>query len=175
MDYELNESFSITDDKLADWALRTIREDEAERDRLISIAESQIDDLKQQVEELKTKYEKKSGFLKACLAQYMGRVPHKETKTQETYQLLSGKLVIKKASQKMVVPDDSRLVEYLNKEGYKDHIKTKYSPDWAEFKKMLKIQDGDVINTETGEVVNPDIIRIEDVPASFDIKLNKED
>lgn len=174
MDIELKEGFVITDDNLADWALRKIRDEEAERDRLISIAQNQIQELQEKMEYLKNKCDKDTSFLKGCLAQYMDKVPHKSTKTQETYQLLTGKLVLKKPSQKMVVPDDNKLLDYLDKESYKDYIKTKYSPDWAGFKKILEIKGGDIINTETGEVIDPKIIAIEDVPASFDIKL-KED
>lgn len=174
MDIELKEGFVITDDNLADWALRKIRDEEAERDRLISIAQNQIQELQEKMKDLNEKCDRDTSFLKGCLAQYMNKVPHKSTKTQETYQLLTGKLVLKKPSQKMIVPDDNKLLDYLDKESYKDYIKTKCSPDWAGFKKILEIQNGDVINKETGEVINPEIIAIEDVPASFDIKL-KED
>lgn len=173
MDIELNEGFVITDDNLADWALRKIRDAEAERDRLISIAQNQMDEIKQRVKEVEDKCDRDTSFLKSCLAQYMDKVPHKSTKTQETYQLLTGKLVLKKPSQKMVVTDDNKLVNYLE-ESYKGYVKVKYSPDWAGFKKILEIKDGDIINTETGEIINPEIIAIEDVPASFDIKI-KED
>lgn len=174
MDIELKEGFVITDDNLADWALRKIRDEEAERDRLISIAQNQIQELQEKMKDPNEKCDRDTSFLKGCLAQYMNKVPHKSTKTQETYQLLTGKLVLKKPSQKMIVPDDNKLLDYLDKESYKDYIKTKCSPDWAGFKKILEIQNGDVINKETGEVINPEIIAIEDVPASFDIKL-KED
>ena len=52
MEYELDESFSIKDDRLADWALRKIREEEAERDRLIRIAEEQIEELNIRIAQL---------------------------------------------------------------------------------------------------------------------------
>ena len=174
MNYELNETFTVKDDNTADWALRAIRDDEAERDRLIAIANHQIEELNAQIEEIREKYDRKTAFLKACLAMYMNDVPHKETKTQETYQLLTGKLVLKKASQKMV-PNDEALVKYLETEKCSELIKVIRKPDWATVKKSLTIMDGDVVNTMTGEVIDPTIIAIEDVPASFDIKFNKEE
>lgn len=172
--YELNDTFVIDNDNKADWALRVIRDNQAERDRLIDIAKNQIEELKAQIEEITTKYDNKSSFLKGCLAMYVKSVPRKETKTQETYQLLSGKLIVKKPSQKMV-PNDEALVKYLESEKLPELIKAVYKPDWAEFKKSLNIVDGCVINTTTGEVVPSDIIAIEDVPSTFDVKFNKED
>lgn len=172
--YELNESFVIDNDNKADWALRVIRDNQAERDRLIDIAKNQIEELKAQIEEITTKYDNKSSFLKSCLAMYVKSVPRKETKTQETYQLLSGKLIVKKPAQKMV-PNDEALVKYLASEKLPELIKAVYKPDWAEFKKSLNIVDGNVINTTTGEVVPSDVIAIEDVPSTFDVKFNKED
>lgn len=174
MDYELNETFSIKDDNTADWALRVIRDNEAERDRLISIAKSQIDELNEQIDEITKKYNNKSAFLKGHLAMYMQNVPHKETKTQESYQLLSGKLILKKANQTMV-PNDDTIIKYLKDGGLSEYIKVKESLNWAELKKSLTISDGSVVNTLTGEIIGPDVIEIKDVPASFEIKLNKEE
>ena len=171
--YELNDEFRVDNDNKADWALRVIRDNEAERDRLIEIAKAQIEELKAQIEEITTKYDNKSAFLKNCLAEYIMSVPRKETKTQETYQLLSGKLVLKKASQKMV-PNEDTIVKYLEENKLDEYIKVKKSPDWAEFKKSLKIVDGSVINATTGEVIPGEIIAIEDVPSKFDISLSKE-
>lgn len=172
MDYDVSEfsEFHITDDKTADWALRVIRDNESEMNRLVNLAKEQIKDLEEQIIDIIAKYDKKSSFLKSCLAEYIMCVPRKETKTQETYQLLSGKLIIKKHSQKLV-PNDEALMKYLEKNG-ENFIKIKKSPDWAEFKKHLTISGDDIINGDTGEVIPTEVIAIEDVPASFDIKLN---
>lgn len=167
MDYELNETFSITDDKLADWAIRKIKEEEAERDRLISIANDQIAELNMQISQLETQCENKTRFLKSHLAIYFNKVPHKETKTQESYKLLSGSLVMKKASDK-IIHDDDALLSYLESSGQEEYIKVKRSVDWAEYKKKLVISDSEVIDSETGEIIKA--CSVEDVPASFDIK-----
>ena len=169
MDYELDESFSITDDKLADWALRKIKDEEAERDRLINIANDQIAELNIRINQLETQCENKTKFLKGHLATYFGTVPHKETKTQESYKLLSGSLVMKKATTK-IIHDDDGLLDYLQANDGEDYIKIKKSVDWAEFKKNLVIQDGQVIDKELGIVIDSKICSVEDVPASFDIK-----
>lgn len=169
MDYELDESFTITDDKLADWAVRKIKEEEAERDRLISIANDQIAELNLRISQLESQCNNKTSFLKSHLQQYFTTVPHKETKTQESYKLLSGSLVMKKSGIK-IIHDDDKLLAYLEANDGADYIKTKKSIDWAEFKKNLTISDGKIVDTELGTIIDPSICSIEDVPASFDIK-----
>lgn len=172
--YDLTEGFRIDNDNKADWALRVIRDNNAERDRIIEIAKAQIEELKAQIEEITTKYDSKTSYLKNLLAEYVMSVPRKETKTQETYQLLTGKLIVKKAAQKMV-PNDDTIVKYLEDNELNEYIKVKKAPDWAEFKKALSIVDGNVVNTATGEMIPAEVIAIEDTPSTFDIKLNKED
>ena len=57
MNYEeYDESFRIDNDNTADWALRTISSELAERDRLIKIAEDQITALQEQITALNEKY-----------------------------------------------------------------------------------------------------------------------
>lgn len=167
MDYELNEGFHITNDKLADWALKKIKEEESERDRLTDLAKSQIEDLNNQMIELENQCNNKTSFLKSCLAEYFLKVPHKETKTQESYKLLSGSLVMKKPSQK-IVHDDEALISYLKTNKSDEYIKVKESIDWANYKKNLGIEGDKVIDIDTGEVI--EACSVEDVPASFDIK-----
>ena len=164
-----NTEFRIDNDKTADWAVTQIQEAEAERDRLIALAESQIDDLNNKIEELKTKCDNDTKFLKSCLAMYFETVPSKETKTQKSYKLLSGTLVFKKPTEK-IVHNDEALLEYLEKNDGKDYIKVKKSVDWAEFKKTLAIHNGEVIDSELGEVIPNEVCAVEDVPASFTIK-----
>lgn len=175
MDYELNESFIVDNDNTADWALRKIRDEEKERDRLISIAEDQIRELNAEIGKLRDKCEDKTKFLKGHLALYFSTVPHKETKTQESYKLLNGSLVMKKPSIK-IIHDDDKLLEYLDANDGAEYIKTKRSVDWVEFKKSLSVtEEGKVIDKDLGIIMEEDVCRSEEVPASFDVKLNKEE
>ena len=158
------QNFTIENDKSADWAIKTIAEAEGERDRLIDLANEQINELKERIEELKEKCNQDTAYLKSCLYEYFVKVPHKNTKTQETYKLLSGSLVFKKPSQK-INHDDEKLIEYLDGTEF---VETKKSLKWGEYKKGLTISYGEVIDSETGEVI--EACSVEDVPGSFDIK-----
>lgn len=169
IDYELNESFSIKDDKLAEWALKKIAEGNQEKERLISIARAEIEELEAKIEELNTQYDKKNEFLKYHLLNYFNTVPHKSTKTQESYKLLSGSLVMKKPTTKIKRPDDDLLLNILSLVDHEGkYVEVIKKPKWAEFKKTLTIS-GDQVIDENGEILCN--IETEDVPASFDIKI----
>ena len=162
-----HKGFSINDDATADWALRKIKEEREECERLAVIACEQITEINLKMKHLEEAAERKTAFLKGCLAEYFKTVPHKATKTQESYKLLNGSLVMKLDSQKMV-KDDAELVEYFRQNNMTEYIKTEEKPIWAEFKKNLSIVDGKVVDTTTGEVV--DVVKVEDVPGTFDVK-----
>lgn len=165
----MDENFTINNDKTADWAINTIHEAETERDRLIALAEEQIKDLTARIEELKEKCDNETKFLRSCLQMYFDTVESKETKTQKSYKLLAGTLVLKKATTK-INHDDSKLLEYLEKSDGQDFIKVKKSVDWAEFKKTLTVEDGKVIDTEYGSIIPEDVCSVEKVPEAFNIK-----
>lgn len=158
------ETFKIDNDKKADWAVQQIKESESERDRLITLAQDQIAELQDRIKELTNRCENETKYLKSCLAQYFETVKAKETKTQKSYKLLSGTLVLKKPSEK-IEHDDKALLEWLADTEY---IKIERSVDWAEYKKKLTVQDNLVIDTETGEVV--ECCKVVPTPGSFDIK-----
>lgn len=161
--------FFIDDDATADWALRKIAEEKAELERITAIANQQIEELQLKIKHLEEVAERKTSFLKGCLAQYFQTVPHKSTKTQETYKLLSGSLVFKLPKQNMV-KDDEQLVEHLRQNGLEEYIKTEEKPVWSEYKKNLAIVDGKVVDTTTGEIVK--VVSIEEVPGTFEVKTN---
>lgn len=158
-------AFVIKDDKTADWAIKMIAEAEAERDRLINLANEQIDELKERIEALGKSCDSDTAFLKSALFEYFGTVPHKETKTQSSYKLLSGSLVFKKPSIK-INHDDEKLIAALDGTEF---VEVKKSLRWTEFKKNLTItEEGEVLDTTTGELI--DACTVEEVPATFNVK-----
>lgn len=166
----MEENFKIDNDKTADWAITQIHEAENERDRLIKLAQDQINDLTAKIQELTDKCDNNTAYLKSCLIEYFQTIKPKETKTQKSYKLLSGTLIFKKPSTK-IVHDDEKLLEYLENNDGNDFIKIKKSVDWAEFKKQLTVSDdGEIIDTGLGVVLTNDVCAIEEVPASFNIK-----
>lgn len=76
-----------------------------------------------------------------------------ESKTQLKVSLLSGDVVVKKATRKLEA-DKGKLLEFA-KLHRPDLIKTKTTADvdWAGFKGVLEITDAGIVNTETGEIL----------------------
>lgn len=77
----------------------------------------------------------------------------KKTKTQVSYELPSGKLVLKHQEPKFET-QDAELVPWLKQNGLAEMVETKESAKWGELKKTLTLApDGMSMLTGDGEVV----------------------
>jgi len=145
--------FRIGDDGCADWAIRKIKDEKQEYDRIRELGEQQIALIEEKIARAKRRFEQNTGFLTSKLAQYFNTVPHKKTKTRETYRLLSGNLVLKLGGVK-ATPDDEKLVPWLKANGYTDFVKVEEKATWGELKKKLNLESGTMATiAETGEIV----------------------
>ena len=161
------ERFVIDNDEKAEWALKKIREEADEHDRLIALASAEAERIARRVEEIDKAYENNTSWLKHQLSLYFDTVPHKTTKTQEKYALLSGTLVRKKGGIEYK-RDDAALLSWLNESRLDQFIKTKLDVDWKELKARTSVsEDGMVIFDETGEIV--DGVTAAQKPDTFDI------
>lgn len=164
MAYE--ERFEITDDSKAEWALQKVLEEKRERERLLELVEAERTLLDQKEEKIKSRYEFNTAYLLSQLHAYFDTVAKKKTKTQESYQLLSGKLVRKFPKQKLV-PDKEALLGWCI-ENAPEYIKHTEEVMWNEIKSKLSISGDLVIKTDTGEVVP--WVTITEEPSTFDVK-----
>lgn len=164
----MDKMFVIDSDSKADWAVCKIREAQEERDRLLALVEEKRTELKERCEAINAKYEAETSGLLSMLQSYMETVPRRKTKTQESYQLLSGKLVLKAGLVKCDY-DDNALLSWL-KQNHPEYVTTKESAAWGSFKKRLDIDPatGVVTIAETGEVV--DVITAERGEERFEVK-----
>ena len=144
--------WSIQDDSTADWAVEKIGIERAELERIKALADEQINRIMEKVQAAERRCENGTAYLTSKLAEYFGNVPHKKTKTTESYRLLSGTLKMKLGGVDMK-QDDDRLLEHLKATGNTDMIQITEKPRWGEYKKRLTIAGSTVIDTETGEVV----------------------
>ena len=155
--------FVIVDDNLADWAIGKIAAEKAECYRLIKACEYKISIFEEKVVKYREQFENKTEYLRSKLMAYFDSVPHKATKTQETYKLPSGTLK-RKLSKQDYVHDDEKLTKWL-KENIPDLIVEK--PMWGEVKKLLQISNGNVIIAETGELIEG--VSVEEKPSEFSV------
>ena len=163
---EEEQEFTINNDQSAEWALLRLKEDKAEMDRFVSICDKQIEFYGEKIREAIEKHDNKTSYLKSKLLEYFMVVPHKATKTQETYTLPSGKLKLKypKPEYKR---DDATLVKWLKARDMADYIKVSETPQWGELKKVTQIA-GDKACID-GEII--DGIEIVERQPEFDIEI----
>ena len=137
--------FIVDNDQKAEWAARKIREARQDTQKWTEYYERQLSAIRRANEETEA-------YFAAMLADYFGTVPHKATKTQESYSLPSCKLVLK-AQQPEFNRDEAVLCDYLDKKGRDDLVKITRRADWAALKKTLKVmEDGTCVDAD-GEVV----------------------
>lgn len=149
-------SFAITDDKSADWAIKKIKEAEREQNRLLALVDAERAELDVREKQITDQYENRTAHLRELLGSYIRQVYENgdasETKTQISYPLLSGKLVLKKPTTKLQ-QDDKALTAWC-REHLPERVKATYKADWAEIKKNVKVVDGVAIYEPTGEVMD---------------------
>lgn len=140
-----DDGFSINDDRGAEYALKRIRETQVEVDSFRAYYDEQIRKMQERADGIRC-------FYMAHLERYFNGVPHKSTKTTETYELPSAKLVLK-AQAPEFVRDEDKILEWLKESGETQYIKVKESPNWSELKKNVEVFDGQCYVKETGELV----------------------
>lgn len=149
----VRKEFMIADDGCADWAIRKIKDEKQEYDRIRELGEQQIANIQEKIALTKRRYEQNTGYLTGKLVQFFSSVPHKKTKTRETYRLLSGNLVLKLGSIK-ATPDDEKLVPWLKANGYSEFVKVEEKAIWGELKKKLNFESETMATVaETGEII----------------------
>jgi len=163
-----SQRWRITDDGCADWALKKIKLEKDEHDRIVALAQQEIARLTDQIAKADRRYEQNTSFLTSMLAEFFETVPHKKTKTgTESYRLLNGQLVKKPAGIKLQ-PDDAKLVEWLRAAGREDLIKVETKAMWGELKKQLEMVGTVAMMPDTGEIIEG--IDVVEVPAAFSVK-----
>lgn len=154
-----HDGFHVTDDKAAEWCMKKIREAEADRAMWKAHYEAQMEKVNKAADE-------SVAYFTARLEEYFASVPHKATKTQGSYTLPGGKLILKKQQPKFEVDDDT-LVPWLKSNFMAHLVKVKESADWATLKKVVNVS-GSGVTTDEGEVIpgvtvtqRPDVFKVE--------------
>ena len=138
------EGFVIDTDAKAEWALQKIREARADRDRWVNWYEDKIKEIKEQ-----TDFDTMN--LERMLADYFATVPHKKTKTQESYKLPGGKLVLKVQNPEYK-RDDNTVIAWAKENNMAQFVKVEEKLAWQELKDATAVFEGHIV-TEDGEIV----------------------
>ena len=156
-EWEEEQGFRITDDGGARWAVEQISKANEECAELEKWYQTMT-------QKARAKRDATVERMTAYLRDYADMVPMRETKTQKSYPVPGGKLVLKKATTK-IEHDDAVILQKLKEQGREEYIKTVTTEklDWAGLKKEL---------SETGEII--DGVTVVDVPETFTVQIEKE-
>ena len=155
------QGFAVLDDSSAEWCLRKIKEKQSELATWEAFYAEQL-------EKVRGRIKSDINFFEIKLKEYFDQIPHKKTKTQESYSLPGGKLILKAQDPTYDVKDEE-LVPWLKQNDLSSLVKTKFEEkaDWAKLKKQVKVA-GDGVVTEDGEIVpgvkvvpRPEIFKVE--------------
>ncbi len=162
--------FEIDNDRKAEWALQRIKEIYAERDRLVELCEAMIRDYTEKIEAYDKKADSDAAYLKSLLSVYFLTVPHKVTKTQETYKLASGTLKLKNPG-----PTYNRNDEMLMN-AFPEFVKTRRELDWKGLKGSIDavMMDGTLraVCRDTGEIIPEEALTVVERPLEFTVEVN---
>lgn len=148
------QGFQVTDDNKADWCIEKIKEKNENFARVETLLIFKIQEYQEKLRKLTEEKDKEINFFTNKLEQYVSTLPEKafkNTKTQSTYQLATGKIKIKRQAPEFI-KDDTKLLNWLKENKKEEFIQVKESPMWGELKKTIKVV-GEVIVTEDGEVI----------------------
>lgn len=140
---ESRERFAIENDEQAEWAIRKIKE--ARENAAMWKAY-----YAEQTRKINEANDATIIHMESLLAAYFMNVPHKQAKTQESYPLPSGKLVMKKEKLDFEVTDG--LLDWL-KANAPEKVRVKEEPNLAELRKAVTVAEDGVYLTETGEKI----------------------
>ena len=128
-----------------------------------------------QLEKAAAKRDRIVAWSERGLRSYFEMIPDsvkKKAKTQISYELQGGKLVMKNQQPKYDT-DDGKLVPWLKQNGLVGLINVKETANWAELKKMLKESpDGTAMVTDDGELVPG--VTVEQRLPKFEVKPSKK-
>ena len=156
-----DEKWLPSNDQEAEWCIQQIINAETEK-------QSWSEFYKEQYRKVEESCDLTIHNMEAMLESYFEIVPHKVTKTQESYPLKSGKL-IRKIQGPEFDRDDQKIIEWLKVNGLDQFIKVKVTEtlDWSALKAACSII-GESMITEDGEVVpdvkviqRPDIFKVD--------------
>lgn len=161
---EANERFRVEDDQTAEWCIKQIQQANAEKEKWKAFYDERY-------KRVCESCDLTIANMESLLQSYFESVPHKVTKTQESYVLPSGKLVVKRQEVEYE-RDDNAVIEWLKQNNRPEFIKTKETLDWSSMKRNITVM-GETVADENGEIIPG--IKATERPDLFKVEIRKED
>src|SRR5690625_439582 len=164
-----DDGFRVENDQAANWALRKIGQLNDQIDDNNALAQSEIDKIEQWNKEVNSTINNSIDYFQSLLAQYAADKKAEDPKFK-SLKLPNGNFGFRKRQPKWNY-DNEKVVQALEKAEMNDLIRVKKEPAKADIKKAFAVNDGQVINPQTGEVIEG--ITIEEQADSFTLKVRK--
>lgn len=149
------EDWAITDDAVADWAIRKIAQAERNIEKRREFVEAEIDRLRRWQEQANTEDQRSIEFFTSHLHAYFEQLRESGALgKRKSYRLPHGTLQVR-AKPPTFTRDNDQLLEWAQGTGDESLVRVKIEPAWSDIRKRITIApDGrTVIDTETGEIV----------------------
>ena len=169
-----DEGFVIDNDSKASWALRKIRHMKEKQKENEELAESQIEKIQKEIDEIKEWLDKENGkiqdnidFLKNKLKSYAMELKE-ENPDLKTHNLPFGALKFRKRRPKWNY-DEDKLLKFA-KSSLQEAVKVKKKVDKRKLKKKAKVVGNKAVITESGEIIEG--VNIVQRPEKFKIDVD---
>ena len=166
----VRERFTVDNDMKAEWVLSKIRNIRKEQKKETDELTRQMRFYQDQMDLISKQADNDVAFFESMLIPYFAERMEggftKSTKTQTSYKLPTGKLVLKHQAPEYERKDED-LLPWL-KANRPDLVKVTESPNWAELKKTVKI-NGENVVTDDGEVVPG--VKVTEREDKFDVEV----
>lgn len=130
-----------------DKLVEEIKNFKAQQKQWDDLLKEKIAEATAKVEDEKAKLQRAIDYNMSQIVVEFPQVEAKETKTQKKVSLVSGDIILKKATEKIDY-DKEKLLVYAKEKGMSDYIETKESFKWGEFKKTLAITNGAIVDAD---------------------------
>lgn len=167
-----NDSWRITDDAGADWALRKIAQAQRRMEQRKAFVEAEIARLQRWQEQANKQDLSDIEFFTSHLQSYFETLRESGALgKRKSYSLPHGVLAVR-ATQPKFERDNDQLLAWAKGTGDASLVRVKEEPAWSVIKRRITIApDGStVIDAETGEVI-PGVVVAEPAGETFDVKV----
>ena len=138
----------------AKWQFEQRRKIIEDRDELISYYEEQIRKVKEDAQF-------KITVIERALFAFFQTVEHHKTKTQESWSIPAGKLIMKKQAPEFK-RDDKTVIDWLKANKGEQYVKTVESLDWANLKKDTTGVGGQIVTADGEFIPGVEVVERED-------------
>lgn len=146
-----NETFKVTNEEQANWALRKIKDLQTQKNENIALAESEISKIEAWLEQENGKLDNSIEYFQGLLAEYAMK-QREENPKFKSMKLPYGAIRFRKQQPKYHY-NEEKLLESLKRAGKTEFIKIKEAPDKAAVKKAFAIHEDKLVDPDTGEFI----------------------